>query len=141
MSAWSLVYGCLQPSKFAQGIIFTAPWSECSKCISVRTRTLNATLPIGRYLFHILACPAAPQCLLRYLELFLSKLVNAAASCASSVTSLQEFRQFLQFESELFTLQALSPPRSPDTNGTLAASLIAIFRNVFFARRTLGRLG
>jgi hypothetical protein len=39
------------------------------------------------------------------------------------------------------TLQALSSPRLSDTHGALAASLIAIFPNVFFMRSALGRLG
>jgi len=59
-----------------------------------RSRSLNSLFPIGQNLFHI-----SFRTLQRFkvffdtLELFLRKLVNAAAGSASSITSFQDFRQ------------------------------------------------
>ena len=65
------------------------------------TRTLSALLPIGQYLFHISFCALQRfKVFFDTLQLFLGKLVNAAAGSAASVTSFQDFSQLCQSESD-----------------------------------------
>src|SRR5258708_18436513 len=66
-----------------------------------RSRSLNPLFPIGQNLLHIsFRTLQRLQVCFDSLELFLRKLVNAAAGSASSVTSLQDFSQLCQSESD-----------------------------------------
>ena len=66
-----------------------------------RTRTLNALFPIGQHFLEISfgALQGLNVCC-DTLELFLGKLVHAAAGSASSITSFQDFGQLCQSESD-----------------------------------------
>jgi hypothetical protein len=66
-----------------------------------RTRTLNTLFPIGQYIFHIsLSTLQSLNVLFDTFELFLGKLVHAAARSASIVPSSQDFGQLSQRESD-----------------------------------------
>jgi hypothetical protein len=66
-----------------------------------RTRTLNAIFPIGQCLFHIsLRTLQGFNVLFDSFELFLGKLVHAAARSASGIASFQDFSQLCKGESD-----------------------------------------
>jgi hypothetical protein len=66
-----------------------------------RTHTLNAILPIGQHLFHVpLRTLQGLNVLFNTFELFLGKLVHAAARSASGIASLQEFSELSKGESD-----------------------------------------
>src|SRR5713226_8287622 len=66
-----------------------------------RPRSLNSPFPISQNLFHIsFRMLQRLKVFFDTLELFLRKLVNAAAGSASSVTSFQDFGQLCQSEAD-----------------------------------------
>jgi len=66
-----------------------------------RSRSVNSLFPIGQNLCYIsLRTFQHLKVFFDSLELFLRKLVNAAAGSASSLTSLQDFSQLCQSESD-----------------------------------------
>jgi hypothetical protein len=66
-----------------------------------RTRTLNSLFPVAQNFLYVSS--RALQCLkvcFDTLELFLGKLVNAAAGSATGITSRQDFSELCEGESD-----------------------------------------